>query len=215
MNGFTSRIIQRRFTIFLSLLLLAYIPQPSTGNQIIQNGIISHCGSPVHLESFSCENCNFGETATMTGIVSGCSDAVSEGGSISATFVAMTPMFGQQEMELFQIDDIQCGVDQTHEFAIPELPQLLQSLAMGKVQIHFFETTTGTQVGCSTVPLARGIVAVTKIAALATAGVGMSLIFSYYIYNKITLGNGSAAIVSDRSRYAPTATSSSFMRMTV
>lgn len=143
---------------------------------------VSQCkgsGGTYQVTSASCENCNWGEEATLTGVVnpSSCSDVC---------VVATATIPGMGDWVVFEEDDYDCTVALSTNVKIPVIPSYLTGVAGGKVVIEFFDggCDGGTRRGCSVVTVSamsagavRVVVASTAVALVGAAALAGALVF--------------------------------------
>jgi len=139
------------------------------------------CGrGSVRLSSVSCCSCNFGEKATLTAQVQGCTSS----SEVSAVGTGYVTGYSGQSMELFKVDNVDCDDEVSFEFDIPHTSPFIEKIAMGHVNVEFF--SDGDQVGCSQVNVMNSNTKKAGSVALGTAGLAAASVGGYFMYKTMT-----------------------------
>jgi len=144
----------------------------------IHLGMIKQCngfGGDIRISSATCDYCNWGDEATLSGTVSAasCSD-------ICIVVTAYAPLGIGEHYEIFREENYDCS-DFSASYKLPnDIPAALKNIASGYVHVEFFENGCSeeggaTRVGCSNLPLTAVPTAVRVTGAVAAVGaVGMA-----------------------------------------
>uniref|UniRef100_A0A7S2A863 Uncharacterized protein n=1 Tax=Trieres chinensis TaxID=1514140 RepID=A0A7S2A863_TRICV len=162
--------------------LVALTPIAAVNADDISITAVNQCslgGGSIKVKSPSCEDCNFGKTATLKGKAS-----VSSCGGDEVCLTATVHAIGGLEEKLFE-DKFDCSsapfeYNFEKKFMIPDLSPALQAVTTGKVRVEFFEGGCGSEaarVGCTDITVmstgAQISLAFGTLAAVALVGAGI------------------------------------------
>lgn len=170
----------------------------------IHIGMINQCtgvGGDIKVQSANCENCNFGEKATLSGAAA-CSTSY---GTSTVEMKATAHALGQ-EHELFR-QDFTCGSTFESDFDIPHLTPFLETVAAASIKVEFYDGED--RVGCSEIHVNSTPVMGAKIAG----GVAVAGLAGFAIYKFLGGSMGAAAGSGMAGRTTDGSSDSNFSRM--